>query len=81
LAEHDLANLDAYTAAARLLLDGRPTRAFTLATRPPSPAGGHLVEVRAAVTDRASVAPPGTVRSTEGANPDVANSDVVRPHP
>jgi hypothetical protein len=36
LDEHDLANLDADTVAARLVVDARATRAFTLTTRRPS---------------------------------------------
>lgn len=35
LDEHDLAHLDAYTAAARLVVDGRQTAAFTMKTRGP----------------------------------------------
>ena len=43
LDEHDLAHLDAYTAAARLVVDGRQTPAFTMRTRPPKRGrrGGH----------------------------------------
>ena len=36
--EHDLAHLGAYTAAARLVVDGEEAPAFTLRTRPASPA-------------------------------------------
>jgi hypothetical protein len=60
LEEHDLANLDAYTAAARLLVTGRPTRAFTLITRPPTPNGGKLAEVRAALAAKAIERSPST---------------------
>jgi hypothetical protein len=49
LDEHDLANMDAHTAAARLLVASRPTRAFTLTTRAPTPARGRLADVRAAI--------------------------------
>jgi hypothetical protein len=59
LDDHDLANLDAYTAAARLLVAGRPTPAFTLTTRPPSPSPGRLAQVRAAVASRATPVLPG----------------------
>ena len=38
LTEHDLSHLGAYTAAARLVVDGEETPAFTLATRPAPPA-------------------------------------------
>lgn len=34
LSEHDLANLDAYQAAARLVVAGQDQPAFTLRTRP-----------------------------------------------
>ncbi|GIG69317.1 helicase HerA domain-containing protein [Phytomonospora endophytica] len=37
LSEHDLAHLDVYHAAARLVADGRETPAFTLATNPAPP--------------------------------------------
>ena len=53
LDEHDLANLDAYTAAARLVVDARATRAFTLTTNPPRPATGALTTVREAVRSQA----------------------------
>jgi hypothetical protein len=46
LDEHDLSHLDAYTAAARLLADGRPTHAFTMRTRPPRPPLGHTQAIR-----------------------------------
>lgn len=49
LTEHDLAHLGAYTAAARLVVDGEETPAFTLATRPAPPAlPGRADAVRAA---------------------------------
>ena len=38
LDEHDLTHLDAYTAATRLVVDGRQTPAFTM-QNPPTPAG------------------------------------------
>ncbi|MFN2537865.1 MAG: type VI secretion protein, partial [Mycobacteriales bacterium] len=38
LTEHDLANLDAYQAAVRLVVDGQDQPAFTLRTRPLQPA-------------------------------------------
>ncbi|MFV2102126.1 type IV secretory system conjugative DNA transfer family protein [Micromonospora sp. LOL_024] len=46
LDEHDLTHLDAYTAAARLLADGRQTPAFTLKTRPPKPVVGAATAIR-----------------------------------
>ena len=49
LNEHDLSHLGAYTAAARLVVDGEETPAFTLATRPAPPAvPGRADTVRAA---------------------------------
>ncbi|MFC5004410.1 type IV secretory system conjugative DNA transfer family protein [Dactylosporangium cerinum] len=46
LDEHDLAHLDAYTAAARLVVNGRQTPAFTMRTRPPKPAIGEALAIR-----------------------------------
>ena len=48
LDEHDLSHLDAYTAAARLVVDGRQTPAFTLTTRPPKPVVGEATAIRQA---------------------------------
>jgi hypothetical protein len=49
LDEHDLSHLDAYTAAARLLVASRETAAFTLRTRPPLPVVGETLALRQAV--------------------------------
>ncbi|MFC0505027.1 type IV secretory system conjugative DNA transfer family protein [Micromonospora costi] len=49
LDEHDLTHLDAYTAAARLVVGGRQTPAFTLKTRPPQPIIGEATAIRATV--------------------------------
>ncbi|MET7949062.1 DUF87 domain-containing protein [Micromonospora sp. NPDC005324] len=46
LDEHDLTHLDAYTAATRLVVDGRQTPAFTLKTRPPQPVVGEATTIR-----------------------------------
>ncbi|GAB3861882.1 hypothetical protein GCM10027610_105220 [Dactylosporangium cerinum] len=46
LDEHDLAHLDAYTAAARLVVAGRQTPAFTMRTRPPKPVIGEALAIR-----------------------------------
>jgi hypothetical protein len=46
LDEHDLTHLDAYTAATRLVVDGRQTPAFTLRTRPPQPVVGEATAIR-----------------------------------
>ncbi|WP_344140917.1 type IV secretory system conjugative DNA transfer family protein [Polymorphospora rubra] len=48
LGEHDLSHLDAYTAAARLVVDGRQTPAFTMRTRPPKPVVGAATVIRQA---------------------------------
>jgi hypothetical protein len=49
LDEHDLSHLDAYTAAARLVVNARETAAFTLRTRPPLPVVGETTALRHAV--------------------------------
>lgn len=46
LSEHDLSHLDAYTAVARLVVDGRQTSAFTLKTRPPRATVGQTNVIR-----------------------------------
>ena len=46
LDEHDLSHLDAYTAAGRLVVDGRQTAAFTLKTRPPRQVVGEATAIR-----------------------------------
>ncbi|MEU5673029.1 ATP-binding protein, partial [Micromonospora sp. NPDC047753] len=48
LGEHDLAHLDAYTCAARLVVNGRQTPAFTMKTRPPKPVVGEATAIRQA---------------------------------
>lgn len=45
LTEHDLAHLEAYTAACRLVVDGREQPAFTLATLPPPSHPGSRIPV------------------------------------
>ncbi|WP_213006103.1 type IV secretory system conjugative DNA transfer family protein [Paractinoplanes toevensis] len=52
LDEHDLSHLDAYTAAARLVVDGRQTAAFTMKTRPPRDLVGVAAVIRQAASDR-----------------------------
>ncbi len=57
LSEHDLSHLDAFHAAARLLVDGRNARPFTLTTRPlDPPIPGRAREIAAAA--RARLAAP-----------------------
>ncbi|MBM0273973.1 ATP-binding protein [Micromonospora sp. STR1s_6] len=46
LDEHDLTHLDAYTAVARLITDGRQAPAFTMRTRPPKPIVGAATAIR-----------------------------------
>ncbi|MEV6523148.1 type IV secretion system DNA-binding domain-containing protein [Longispora sp. NPDC051575] len=56
LDNHDLAHLDAYTAVARLVVDGRQEPAFTIKTLPPKePVGAtaHIRQVAAAATREA----------------------------
>jgi hypothetical protein len=57
VSEHDLAHLGAYTAAARLVVGGEETPAFTLCTRPaPLPRAGQAQAIREA--NRAAHARP-----------------------
>jgi hypothetical protein len=48
LSEHDLAHLDARTAAARLLVDSRELPAFTFSTNAPPEPFGHTAAIREA---------------------------------
>ncbi|MFY1623618.1 type IV secretory system conjugative DNA transfer family protein [Micromonospora sp. WMMD735] len=48
LDEHDLAHLDVYTAAARLLVGNRELPAFTFTTHPPTPVVGAATAIRQA---------------------------------
>ncbi|MFG1892230.1 type IV secretory system conjugative DNA transfer family protein [Micromonospora sp. NPDC049051] len=52
LDEHDLTHLDAYTAATRLVADGRQTPAFTMKTRPPKPVVGEGAVIRQAAAKK-----------------------------
>ncbi|WP_051162797.1 type IV secretory system conjugative DNA transfer family protein [Nocardia brevicatena] len=59
LSEHDLTHLDAFHAAARLLVDGRNARPFTLTTqRLPAPTPGRAREIAAAARDQLTGQPP-----------------------
>ena len=61
LDEHDLAHLDVYTAAARLLVGNRELPAFTFTTNPPAPIVGEATAIRqecAAAHRRADGEPP-----------------------
>ena len=57
LDEHDLAHLDIYTAAARLLVGNRELPSFTFTTNPPAPIVGEATAIRQEVA--AAHAPPG----------------------
>ena len=46
LDNHNLSHLDAYTAAARLTIDGRETAAFTLTADPARPRVGDAAAIR-----------------------------------
>jgi hypothetical protein len=89
LDEHDLAHLDAYTAASRLVIDSRQTPAFTLRTLPPRPVVGQTAAIRAAIAlpDNGDLARPGPapapVEPPAGApvEPPVADGGHVRPRP
>ncbi|MEH1031597.1 DUF87 domain-containing protein [Micromonospora profundi] len=61
LDEHDLAHLDVYTAAARLLVGNRELPAFTFVTTPPAPPVGEATAIRqecAAAHSRTGGEPP-----------------------
>ncbi|WP_431958654.1 helicase HerA domain-containing protein [Nocardia lijiangensis] len=59
LSEHDLSHLDAFHAAARLLVDGRNARPFTLTTRPlDPPIPGRAREIAAAAQAHLTADPP-----------------------
>ncbi|WP_341716588.1 type IV secretion system DNA-binding domain-containing protein [Micromonospora sp. FIMYZ51] len=61
LDEHDLAHLDVYTAAARLLVGNRELPGFTFVTNPPAPVVGEATAIRqecAAAHARADDEPP-----------------------
>jgi hypothetical protein len=55
LDEHDLSHLDAFRAAARLVVNGRETPAFTLRTNPPLPVVGEATAVRQAAATAAAL--------------------------
>ncbi|MBO4207182.1 type IV secretion system DNA-binding domain-containing protein [Micromonospora echinofusca] len=56
LDEHDLAHLDVYTAAARLLVGNRELPAFTFVTNPPVPVVGEATAIRRACATHAPTA-------------------------
>ncbi|WP_280508407.1 type IV secretory system conjugative DNA transfer family protein [Nocardia flavorosea] len=85
LSEHDLSHLDAFHAAARLLVDGRNARPFTLTTRPlDPPIPGRAREIAAAARAHLSTPAhtpepgPGPVLD-RGQRPDPARRDPRQP--
>ncbi|MCF6476193.1 type VI secretion protein [Nonomuraea sp. MG754425] len=76
ISPHDLTHLGAYQAAARLVIEGRQTSAFTLRTRPlPAAVEGREAAIRQAsrqlftapaITRRTGQAPAPTARTTPG---------------
>ena len=77
LTEHDLAHLDAYQAAARLVADGALTPAFTMRTRPLSPAvPGRAALIRAsaraAFGTRAAGSPAADTSPPSAADPRIS---------
>jgi hypothetical protein len=82
LSEHDLTHLGAYHAAARLVLHGAQTAAFTLRTQPlPPPVPGRSRDIRAA--SRRTTAQRSRIRtaSTRAAVPTAASPGQPRPAP
>jgi hypothetical protein len=77
LDEHDVSHLDAYIAAARLVIGNRETSAFTLATNPPRPETGQREQVRDLIAQTATtqsqnqseIEDPGDLSAEEPAPP------------
>lgn len=57
LDEHDLSHMDAFRAAARIVVAGRETPAFTLRTNPAKPVVGEATAVRQAVANALAAKP------------------------
>ena len=55
LDEHDVSHLDAYIAAARLVIGNRESAAFTLATNPPPAETGSLQRLRAQIARSSAI--------------------------
>jgi hypothetical protein len=77
VSEHDLAHLGAYTAAARLVVDGEETPAFTLRTRPAPLA----IPGRAQAVHDANRAAHHRVADTKTARPVLAGRTLPAPPP
>ncbi|WP_433195758.1 helicase HerA domain-containing protein [Nocardia sp. CA-107356] len=70
LSEHDLTHLDAFHAAARLLVDGQNARPFTLTTRPlPPPTPGRAREIAAAARAHLTTTPASPAPGHKQAGP------------
>ncbi|MFF0492902.1 helicase HerA domain-containing protein [Nocardia sp. NPDC004068] len=70
LTVHDLTHLDAFHAAARLLVDGQNARPFTLTTRPlPPPIPGRAAEIAAAAHTRLATPPSPPPAPRRGESP------------
>ncbi len=63
LDEHDLRHLDAFVAAARLIVGNRELPAFNLATAAPAAVVADLAEVRSAIVQNTGCASPSRLRS------------------
>jgi hypothetical protein len=74
LDEHDLSHLDAYIAAARLIIGNRETSAFTLATNPPRPETGQREQVRAVIARAATARTQEPTVSPENDEPEPAET-------
>jgi hypothetical protein len=71
LDEHDLSHMDAFRAAARIVVAGRETPAFTLHTNPAKPLVGEATAVRQAVAQAlaAKAAKPSGIATLAGIQP------------
>jgi hypothetical protein len=72
LDEHDLSHMDVHRAAARLVVAGTETAAFTLRTNPPKPPVGEATAVRQAVARSATPTRPVAIAELAGITPDSA---------
>jgi Helicase HerA, central domain len=75
LDQHDLSHLDAFTAAARLVISSRETPAFTAKTPPPKPPINDLAELRRALAEKAAT----NGRRTQPAQADDSDEQTAEP--
>nr|WP_189114695.1 DUF87 domain-containing protein [Pilimelia terevasa] len=77
LDEHDLTHLDAYTAVARLVVDGRQTAPFTLKTLPPADLQNAVAQIRASADARVPQQKPSEVdkQAEDAAEADKAEAE------